>query len=435
MSIRHTLSKEENLSTGKKRNAKGQGHFKELSDGRIEYRKSAGLNTNGKRKILVVVGTSKSACIKLMKDKEDEWNARKALLSVSGADTVEELCTRHLNSQVENDELKPKSVDRREGTIKNQIEAYPLGHMQIQAVVASDIDDHINKLIKSGLSVSSVKKALDVLSAAYDWAIARGELTYNPVTSIKKSITKRLSKLESKAEADADVIVLSPDEIERFNEECIKKHPTGAYMYAGGLYGRLLLHTGMRVGEMISLRWSDYDEEEHLLTINKSTSVVKNRNKKDGESNYIAVQGTTKNQKARVLRLSDEAIEDLELIKKLYKYNPTDLICRTRNKNQYTATMMEHCIKSIYKNLSFGEHVSGLHILRRTFATQMYDNGADVKEIAAYIGDLESTTMQYYIAARKKIVVGTTTKQIVPMPGSRKNKNENAPANDKGIVE
>lgn len=32
----------------------------------------------------------------------------------------------------------------------------------------------------------------------------------------------------------------------------------------------------------------------------------------------------------------------------------------------------------------------------------MYEKGARVKEVAAYIGDLESTTECYYIAIRKK---------------------------------
>lgn len=38
----------------------------------------------------------------------------------------------------------------------------------------------------------------------------------------------------------------------------------------------------------------------------------------------------------------------------------------------------------------------GLHIFRKTFAMQMYEKGARVEEIAAYIGDLESTTRKYY---------------------------------------
>lgn len=38
------------------------------------------------------------------------------------------------------------------------------------------------------------------------------------------------------------------------------------------------------------------------------------------------------------------------------------------------------------------------------FFNDWYENGARVKEIAAYIGGLESTTEQYYIAVRKKIM-------------------------------
>ena len=46
----------------------------------------------------------------------------------------------------------------------------------------------------------------------------------------------------------------------------------------------------------------------------------------------------------------------------------------------------------------------------------MYGSGARVEEIAAYIGDLESTTRKYYIAIRKKIVSGKEMKQVVKLP-------------------
>ena len=47
----------------------------------------------------------------------------------------------------------------------------------------------------------------------------------------------------------------------------------------------------------------------------------------------------------------------------------------------------------------------------------MYDQGAAVGEIAAYIGDLESTTSKYYIAQRKKVVSNGQTYQVVQLPG------------------
>ena len=59
----------------------------------------------------------------------------------------------------------------------------------------------------------------------------------------------------------------------------------------------------------------------------------------------------------------------------------------------------------------------------------MYESGARVKEIAAYIGDLESTTERYYITVRKKIVEGGETKQVVMLPVLVKNE-VNRPTGD-----
>lgn len=390
-----------------KRNAKGQGTFITLDNGKILYRKSVGVKDDGKRKVLTVRASSKAMCMKLMKEKEAAWAKEKQRYNVSVCDTVEELCQRHLDFQVTNNELKPKSIDRREDTIKNQIGKYKIGKLQVQAVTPADVEDHISTLIRTDLSVSSIKKALDVLNAAYEWAVLRTEIDYNPVAAIKKSIVKRLSKLESKGAAEADVIVLSEDEEEAFLQETLRLNVNnGQYKYAGGLYGRLLIHTGMRVGELISLTWDDYNEERGLLTIDKNTTLARNRTGNQEDKKYVSSKGTTKNQKARVIQLFPEAIEDLQRIRDTYPGEDNDLICRTKTGEQYTDTMVEHLMDTVYKHVDFVNEVSGLHILRRTFATRMHENGASVKEIAAYIGDLESTTLRYYIAVRKKVVMG-----------------------------
>lgn len=75
---------------------------------------------------------------------------------------------------------------------------------------------------------------------------------------------------------------------------------------------------------------------------------------------------------------------------------------------------------TIFKNAGLSDLSGGLHIFRRTFATRMYENGARVKEIAAYIGDLESTTERYYIAVRKKIMDGDNVNQVVMLPREMK---------------
>ena len=54
--------------------------------------------------------------------------------------------------------------------------------------------------------------------------------------------------------------------------------------------------------------------------------------------------------------------------------------------------------------------------MRKTFATDLYEQGAKVEEVAAYIGDLESTTRKYYIAIRKKKGSGVDAKHVVELP-------------------
>ncbi len=75
---------------------------------------------------------------------------------------------------------------------------------------------------------------------------------------------------------------------------------------------------------------------------------------------------------------------------------------------------MEHTAETIYKAAGFTkEEVSGLHILRRTFATNMHKKDVRDEEIAAYIRDTVETTVKYYIAARQKCNIDGETKNIV----------------------
>ncbi len=105
-------------------------------------------------------------------------------------------------------------------------------------------------------------------------------------------------------------------------------------------------------------------------------------------------------------------------IKKIYGANDDEdaKIVKTRTGKPNTATNLEHGMATVFRHAGLTELKGGLHIFRRTFATRMYENGARVKEIAAYIGDLESTTEKYYITVRKKIVEDGEAKQVVMVP-------------------
>lgn len=407
----------------KKRNPKGMGSFTENKDGTITHRKCVGYKEDGNRKTLTVTANSKSACIKKMKEKEAEWKKKREAGSISVSRTVVELCQMHLDYQVKLNELKPKSIDRRENTINN-IAKTTLGNLQLNAVAVADVDSCISKLIVEGkYSPSSIEKVLDVLNAAYNWAIIRGELERNPVAPIKPALVKRIKNMEESGSIDADVDALSEEEKIKFIE-CIQQvwKSSGNLKYPAGRYGLLLLHTGMRVGEALALRWEDVDLEYGTINIMKSRSMTKNRNRKQDEPAYIMFEGTTKNEKARKITLTNEAIDDLKAIKANNKNTePRDYVVLNRNNTPHTTQNFEKKMGTIYKNAGLNHLKGGVHILRKTFATEMYESGARVEEIAAYIGDLESTTRQYYIAIRKKKKINGMEQHIVELPSAVRN--------------
>ena len=402
----------------RKRNAKGEGSFTQNADGTVTHRKSVGFKPNGRRKVFTVTAKTKSACIKEMKKKEEAWNRLKNRGQIHDNETITELCCKHLEYQISNGDLKGKSIDRRECTIENQIEGYDLGYLQVHTVTPTDVEIHVKKLIAEGkVGESSICKVVDVLNAAFEWAIRQGDLEKNPVRSIKPELIRKIKKMSCKGANEADVAVLSDEEVKLFEREATATLNNGRAKYTAGFYCLLLLYTGMRVGEMLALRWRDW-KGEHLV-IEKSISMAKNRNKEsDQENNYVSLEGSTKNQKARTIELNKESKYILQKIKDSRDSSlPDEFIVTTKTGKINTASNLEHRMKVIMKNAELQGVKGGLHIFRKTFATRMYESGARVEEIAAYIGDLESTTQKYYIAIRKKVVSNGEVRQVVKLPG------------------
>lgn len=169
--------------------------------------------------------------------------------------------------------------------------------------------------------------------------------------------------------------------------------------------------------EMLALRFGDVDFENGVLNICKNRSMTKNRNGKENENKYIMHEGTTKNEKAHKIELTPEALNDLYAIKaRRPDATKDDFVVITKTGKPNTTTNIEHRVEAIYRNAGLTHLKGGVHILRKTFSTVMYENGAQTKEITAYIGDLESTVERYYIAIRKKRTINGKEEHIVTLP-------------------
>ncbi|MBR3306940.1 MAG: tyrosine-type recombinase/integrase [Lachnospiraceae bacterium] len=393
------------------RRPNGSGYLRNNEDGSKTLFMTYIDSKTGVRRKIQVTAKTEAACRQKIQKKLNDIHDAEAEYEEDGncitKMTVAELCKMHLEYKVDQGLIKPSSRDRNMTTINNQIEAYKLGDIRADKLRVADVDDHFRKLFKEGvLSASSIDKAKDILNAAYNWALLRKEVTENPVAPLLASLEKRLKACDAKSADETDVRVLSPSQEKAFREEALRRGKNGNYIYIQGLCFVLLLETGMRVGELLALRWDDYDKDDGILKISKGRVRVRKGNKVDARKDkleYTFIEDSTKNHKARNIQLTGEARRILEMI---WKESPdrcsgTDYICTTHNGKPMSATDMEHRVKTIYDHAGISsEEVRGLHILRRTFATNKYRAGWDSAKIAAYIGDLESTVKKYYIADR-----------------------------------
>lgn len=94
---------------------------------------------------------------------------------------------------------------------------------------------------------------------------------------------------------DTDVLVLSKDEQACFEDYVRNDERSLNRRELHGLYGLFLLKTGLRGGELCACQWSDYNEVNGTLTINKSRTVSKNHPKQEGvTTKYVNAEKSKK---------------------------------------------------------------------------------------------------------------------------------------------
>ena len=77
-------------------------------------------------------------------------------------------------------------------------------------------------------------------------------------------------------ERTKQVSSLSEDEVELKDELAKKKEDGGPLYYYSNAF-LLILNTGLRMGEALSLQWEDVDLDNKVITVNKNQIMTKKR--------------------------------------------------------------------------------------------------------------------------------------------------------------
>lgn len=351
------------------RREKGQGSVSKRKDGTWTGRICLGTKENGKQNIKAVYGKTESEVKKKLKALQAE------IIKYNSVNLPKLTLSELLNDwkvTVKKYELKPSSYDRLEKTIDNNISPF-IGYLQITSLTPQDIQLYINTLTDKGYSYSTIKKAYNALNAALKFAFERDYIRKTPCLGIK--LPKQIQKAKS------DVEYFNDEEIAQIESSAISKYKTGRYKYKHGYAIIILLNAGMRVGELLALKWSNVDFNGGQIYVSETRGQIINR---DNEGDrYVVVDRSTKTQSScRYIPINNKTLEALLYFKQLAIDSP--YVMANSKGNVVTYRNLFRVLSNILEsnNISHGS----LHTLRHTFATRLFRNGVDIKVISELLG-------------------------------------------------
>ncbi|MBN1222048.1 MAG: site-specific tyrosine recombinase XerD [Candidatus Aminicenantes bacterium] len=231
----------------------------------------------------------------------------------------------------------------------------------------ADLVKFIHHMSRSGLSARSVARLISSVKSLYRFLVLDGVLKKNPAVNL----TSPKSWLSLPKFLTVDEVELLLEQPKEGEERGLRDKAMLELLYA----------TGLRVSELITLRFGDL-------------------NLKDG---FLICRG--KGGKERIVPLGSSAAEAvlryLEEARGAPLLQENDALFLTYRGKAFTRQGFWKMLRGYAKKARLDEKISP-HVLRHSFATHLLERGADLRSVQLMLGHSQITTTQIYTHVSRK---------------------------------
>lgn len=249
-----------------------------------------------------------------------------------------------------------------------------VGDMVLPQFTVDFLNQYVLQKIKSGLSSKYVRDIMTILRAVLGFA---GQF-YGCFIPYRLSALPRLDNPDSKILCDPerrrleDLTFLSAD----YRQQ--------------GIF--LCLYTGLRIGELCALRWSDFSAAKDVLRIQRTLQRIPNLSE-DGARTKVIVTEPKTSRSARDIPLPSFLSEHLRSIARGLPPDAFFLTGRSDHcmePRSYQDFFLRFLRRNNFEPINF-------HALRHTFATRCINEGFDPKSLSEILGhaSVEITLNRY----------------------------------------
>lgn len=285
-------------------------------------------------------------------------------------ETVSSWFYKHLFTNVHG-KIANSTFDRYMCLYNKHIKGSTFGKMIISDVKQLDIQKYFNEL---DISASGQGMLRYLLRQSFDFAINNNLVRINPVTNIK---------IKSKSKTTKNIEVFTIEEQKKFMDVL----PTTRYR----LFFLTALFTGMRLGELVALKWSNVDLEKNTITINEAYKRTVKYNE-DGTFEHIIDKKTPKTKNSiRTIPIPQFLVDELNNLDHTTEHVFISSTGRHMTPDNIRRLQQSLCKKAniTYKNF---------HVLRHTYATRLIEAGTDIKTVSLLLGHADvNITLSIYV--------------------------------------